>query len=225
MLVGKGCIRILSLYNRKVRRHSSFCNKGVIMYIVAGLGNPGKEYENTRHNIGFMVIDAAAGIYNINLTEKKHRAIIGKGIIGGQKVILVKPQTFMNLSGESIREVIDYYKIDERAELIVISDDISLDVGAVRIRKRGSAGGHNGLKNIILNLGHDEFQRIRVGVGEKPAEYDLINYVLGRFSVEDGKIISESVKEAAEAIEVMITEGADKAMNKFNKKKREEHDE
>lgn len=189
------------------------------MYIIAGLGNPGREYENTRHNTGFMVIDEAAGKYNISVTEKKHKALIGKGFIGGRKVILVKPQTFMNLSGESIREVIDYYKIDEKAELIIISDDISLEAGAIRIRKKGSAGGHNGLKNIILHLGHDEFQRIRMGVGEKPPEYELIDYVLGRFGEEDSKLMAESVKEAAKAIEVMITEGPDAAMNRFNKRK------
>lgn len=190
------------------------------MYIVAGLGNPGKKYENTRHNIGFMVIDEAAEKYDIRFTEKKHKAVIGKGMIGGEKVILVKPQTFMNLSGESIREIIDYYKIEDQTELIVISDDISLDVGAIRIRKKGSAGGHNGLKNIILHLGHDEFQRIRVGVGNKPAEYDLIDYVLGNFDKEEQKLLTESISEAAEAIGVMIKDGPDVAMNQFNKKKK-----
>ena len=188
------------------------------MYIIAGLGNPGRKYDNTRHNIGFMVIDAAAEKYNIAVTEKKHKALIGKGIIGGEKVLLVKPQTFMNLSGESIREVIDYYKIEEKTELIVISDDISLDVGTLRIRKKGSAGGHNGLKNIILHLGHDEFRRIKIGVGEKPVEYDLVDYVLGHFGKEDSELIEESVKKAAEAIEKMITDGPDAAMNQFNKK-------
>ena len=188
------------------------------MYIIAGLGNPGGKYDNTRHNIGFMVIDAAAEKYHIAVTEKKHKALIGKGVIGGEKVILVKPQTFMNLSGESIREVIDYYKIEEKTELIVISDDISLDVGTLRIRKKGSAGGHNGLKNIILHLGHDEFRRIKIGVGEKPADYDLIDYVLGHFGKEDSELIEESVKRAAEAIEKIITDGPDAAMNQFNKK-------
>ncbi|MDE7339855.1 MAG: aminoacyl-tRNA hydrolase [Lachnospiraceae bacterium] len=188
------------------------------MYVIAGLGNPGAKYENTRHNIGFMVIDALAGKNGISVTEKKHKAHIGKGIIGGEKVILAKPQTFMNLSGESIREIIDYYKVEEKTELIVISDDISLGVGALRIRKKGSAGGHNGLKNIILHLGHDEFQRIRLGVGEKPFGYDLADYVLGHFQEEDRVLIAESVKQAAEAVEVMIAEGADKAMNQFNKK-------
>lgn len=188
------------------------------MYVIAGLGNPGAKYVNTRHNIGFMVVDELAGKSGISVTEKKHKALVGKGIVSGEKVLLVKPQTFMNLSGESIREIIDYYKIEEKSELIVISDDISLGVGALRIRKKGSAGGHNGLKNIILHLGHDEFQRIRLGVGEKPSDYDLADYVLGHFQEEDRALIAESVKQAAEAVEVMITEGADKAMNQFNKK-------
>lgn len=188
------------------------------MYLIVGLGNPGKKYENTRHNIGFMVIDKIAEKNKISVAEKKHKAVIGKGIVGGEKAILVKPQTFMNLSGESVREVIDYYKIEEKAQLIVISDDISLAVGTVRIRKKGSAGGHNGLKNIILHLGHDEFQRIRIGVGENPSGGDLIDYVLGRFNKEDSEMIAESVERAAAAAEVMITDGADAAMNQFNKK-------
>lgn len=188
------------------------------MYVIAGLGNPGTKYENTRHNIGFMVIDAVAEKNHISVTEKKHRALIGKGMIGGERALLVKPQTFMNLSGESIREIIDYYKIEEKTELIVISDDISLPPGALRIRKKGSAGGHNGLKNIILHLGHDEFQRIRLGVGEKPSGYDLADYVLGHFNEEDRALIRESVEQAAEAVEVMMVEGADRAMNRFNKK-------
>ncbi|MBO5208546.1 MAG: aminoacyl-tRNA hydrolase [Lachnospiraceae bacterium] len=188
------------------------------MYIIVGLGNPGKDYENTRHNVGFMVIDEAAKKYNISVNEKKHKAIIGKGLIAGQKVILVKPQTFMNLSGESVRDIIDYYKIDETTELIVISDDISLDVGQLRVRKKGSAGGHNGLKNIILHLGHDEFRRIRMGVGEKPSGYDLADYVLGHFPKEEKEQIAESVKKAVEALEVIMTNGPDAAMNQFNKK-------
>lgn len=188
------------------------------MYIIVGLGNPGKDYDNTRHNVGFMVIDEAAEKYHISVNEKKHKAIIGKGFIAGQKVILVKPQTFMNLSGESVRDIIDYYKIDEKTELIVISDDISLDVGALRVRKKGSAGGHNGLKNIILHLGHDEFRRIRMGVGEKPSGYDLADYVLGHFSKDEKAQIEESVKKAVDALEVIITDGPDAAMNQFNKK-------
>ena len=188
------------------------------MYIIAGLGNPDRQYRNTRHNIGFDVIDLIADQNNITIGERKHKALIGKGFVGGQKVVLIKPQTYMNLSGESVREVIDFYKIDERSELIVISDDISLEVGQIRIRKKGRAGGHNGLKNIILHLGHDEFQRIKMGVGQKPEGYDLADYVLGHFSKEEREIMDESAKYAAEAVTVMMTEGADAAMNRYNRK-------
>lgn len=138
------------------------------MFIIAGLGNPTKQYEGTRHNVGFEVIDRISEKYNIDVDAKKHRALIGKGIIQGQKVILAKPQTYMNLSGESVRSLLDYYKVDEEHELIVIYDDISLDVGQLRIRAKGSAGGHNGMKNIIAHLGSQVFPRIKVGVGEKP---------------------------------------------------------
>lgn len=189
------------------------------MYIIVGLGNPKKEYDNTRHNIGFDVIDALAEDNRIGMTEKKHKAIIGKGIIAGQKVILVKPQTYMNLSGESVRELIDYYKVDETEELIVISDDISLDVGQLRIRKKGSAGGHNGLKNIIMHLGHDTFQRVKMGVGEKPKHFDLADYVLGHFSKEERSVMNDSIKDACKAIEMMINDDVDGAMNIYNKKK------
>lgn len=191
------------------------------MYIIAGLGNPGIKYKNTRHNAGFMVIDALAEKYHISVKEKKFRAVIGSGAIEGEKVILVKPHTFMNLSGECVQEIINYYKIEEKTNLIIISDDINLDVGAIRIRKKGSAGGHNGLKNIILHLGHDEFNRIRVGVGAKPPEYDLVKYVLEHFDKEERKQMEESARRAAEAAAVMITDGPDAAMNQFNKKERE----
>ena len=157
------------------------------MYIIVGLGNPGKEYGGTRHNIGFDVIELLAGQENISVAEKKHKALIGKGVVAGQRCILAKPQTFMNLSGESVRALLDYYKADEKEELIVISDDVSLDVGQIRIRKKGSAGGHNGLKNIIAMLGHDTFIRVKMGVGEKPRGWDLADYVLGRFSGPERK--------------------------------------
>lgn len=199
-------------------RKTATLGKEVIMYIIVGLGNPDRQYQNTRHNIGFDVIDAIADKNHITVGERKHRALIGKGFVGGQKVVLVKPQTYMNLSGESVREVIDFYKVDEKSELIVISDDVSLDVGQIRIRKRGSAGGHNGLKNIILHLGHDEFHRVRMGVGEKPQGYDLVDYVLGHFPKEEREIMDESAKRAADAVEMMITDGADAAMNRYNKK-------
>lgn len=189
------------------------------MYIIAGLGNPGKQYEETRHNIGWQVIDELAGKYNIRVTESKFKGLIGKGMIGGEKVVLVKPLTFMNLSGECIREVTNFYKIDETSQLIVVADDISLDVGQIRMRKKGSAGGHNGLKNIIAHLGHDNFMRIKMGVGDKPAGYNLADYVLGHFSKEEEKILAESKKTAVLAIETIMSDGIDKAMNLYNTKK------
>ncbi len=188
------------------------------MYIIVGLGNPGKEYINTRHNIGFDVIDKLAEQENISVLEKKHKAIIGKGYLAGQKCILAKPQTFMNLSGESVRELVDYYKVDEKDELIVISDDISLDVGQLRIRKKGSAGGHNGLKNIISHLGHDTFMRVKMGVGEKPKGYDLADYVLGHFTGQERTVMDEAAGRAADAIRMIITEDVDAAMNEYNRK-------
>lgn len=192
------------------------------MYIIVGLGNPGREYQNTRHNIGFQVIDAIAEKNNISVKEKKYKALIGKGVVAGQKVLLVKPQTYMNLSGESVREVIDYYKIDEKEELIVISDDISLDVGQIRIRKKGSAGGHNGLKNIILHLGHDQFERIKMGVGEKPQGYDLADYVLGHFTQMEQEILQDSIARAVQAVGTIMTDGVDQAMNRYNQKNKAE---
>lgn len=189
------------------------------MYIIVGLGNPGREYQNTRHNIGYDVIDRLAEAERISVLEKKHKAVIGKGCVAGQKCVLAKPVTYMNLSGESVRELIDYYKVDETAELIVISDDISLNVGQLRVRKKGSAGGHNGLKSIIAHLGHDGFIRVKMGVGEKPGGWDLADYVLGHFSKEERGMMDEACDRAAEAIRTIITDGADKAMNSFNSKK------
>ena len=188
------------------------------MFIIAGLGNPTREYEGTRHNVGFDVIDRLAARYNIDVDVKKHRALIGKGMIAGQKVILAKPQTYMNLSGESVRSLVDYFKIDEEQELIVIYDDISLDVGQLRIRKKGSAGGHNGIKNIIAHLGHSVFPRIKVGVGEKPKEYDLADYVLGHFTKEEQEVMEEGYRKASEAVEMMVSGEMDAAMNEYNKK-------
>lgn len=186
------------------------------MYIIVGLGNPGSKYNNTRHNAGFCAIDKLAEANHISVTEDKFKALIGKGIIGGEKVVLVKPQTFMNLSGESVRLVVDYFKVDEKAELIVLYDDISLAPGQLRIRKKGSAGGHNGIKNIILHLGHETFPRVKIGVGEKPAGYDLADYVLGHFNGDEKKIMDESFENAAKAVEMILSDGPDKAMNKFN---------
>lgn len=188
------------------------------MYIIVGLGNPGKEYQNTRHNIGFDVIDKLAEEEGVSVLEKKHKAIIGKGYVGGQKCVLAKPQTFMNLSGESVRALIDYYKVDERSELILVSDDISLDVGQIRVRKKGSAGGHNGLKNIISHLGHGDFMRVKMGVGEKPKGWDLADYVLGRFSGPERRVMDEAALQAVEAIRMMVAGEVDAAMNQYNTK-------
>lgn len=189
------------------------------MVIIAGLGNPTREYENTRHNVGFMAVDALADKYNIGVTDCKHRALVGKGMIGGTKVVLVKPLTYMNLSGEAIRAVADYYKVDAASELIVIYDDISLDVGQLRIRKKGSAGGHNGIKNIIANLGDDTFLRIKIGVGGKPKGYDLVDYVLGHFGKEELEVMAESMEKVDGAVNLMLGGEVDMAMNKYNVKK------
>ena len=185
------------------------------MYMIAGLGNPGKEYNNTRHNIGFAFIDALAQEYDINVMDVKLKALTGKGMIGGQKVLLVKPLTFMNLSGESIRPLADYYKVDPESELIVVSDDITLSPGGIRIRKKGSAGGHNGLKNIIGQLGTENFKRIRIGVGEKPKGYDLADYVLGHFSKEEQPLMQEGITKAKEALNLILAGNMDQAMNEY----------
>lgn len=185
------------------------------MYIIAGLGNPGSEYELTRHNIGFRVIDELAEEYNISISEKKHKGLIGKGVIEGQKVVLVKPQTFMNLSGECVREVMDYYK-ESVEHFIVVYDDISLDVGKLRVRPKGSAGGHNGIKNIIAQLGTEKFARVKFGVGDKPKGGDLVNHVLGRFTKDDEELAKSHFKTAAAAIVTIMNEGCEAAMNKYN---------
>ena len=187
------------------------------MIVIAGLGNPEKKYFGTRHNIGFDVIDALSDKYNIELTETKFKAAYGKGRIGNERVILVKPLTYMNLSGEAIRPLCDYFKVDTTSDLIVISDDVELDEGNIRVRPKGSAGGHNGLKNIIKLLGHDEFSRVRVGVGKKPKEYDMVNWVLGHF--EAAVLIKEGKERAVAAIEEIIENGVDSAMNKYNGKR------
>ena len=186
------------------------------MYLIVGLGNPTAKYEKTRHNAGFDVIDAIADKYGIELNLRKGKAFCGTGYIEGQKVMLAKPQTYMNLSGESIRELVDFYKIDETSELIIIYDDISLNPGQLRIRLKGSAGGHNGIKSIIQHLGCQEFLRIKVGVGEKPVGYDLADYVLGHFSKEDRGLVDDALKRVAGAVELMVQGEVDQAMNQFN---------
>ena len=187
------------------------------MFLIVGLGNPGRQYEHTRHNAGFDVMDALAEKYNISISESGHKALFGKGMIGGQKVILAKPQTFMNLSGESLRPIMDFYKL-EPEDFIIIHDDIDLDVGRLRIRRKGSAGGHNGLKSIISHLGSMDFPRVKIGVGEKPKGYDLADYVLGHFTGDDKYEIENAKKRAADAAVMMICGDAEKAMNEFNRK-------
>lgn len=188
------------------------------MYIIVGLGNPTSQYARTRHNVGFDAIDVLAEKYGISVENKKYKSLYGKGIIAGEKVILAKPQTYMNLSGESVKELIDYFKIDEKEELIVIYDDISLEPGQIRLRSKGSAGGHNGIKNIIAHLGGQEFKRIKIGVGEKPAGWDLADYVLGRFPKEERKLIDHALDRAAEAAVMIMTQGIEAAMNAYNRK-------
>lgn len=186
------------------------------MYLIVGLGNPGRDYVGTRHNIGFEAADAICTKYDIKLTKEKFRAVYGDGFIGGEKVIVAKPQTYMNLSGESVRELADWYKLDDE-NIIVIYDDLSLPVGKLRIREKGSAGGHNGIKNIIYQLQTDVFPRIKIGIGApQHSEYDIKDYVLGRFSKEDTEVLIKSVIRAAEAVEEIIVCGAKSAMNKFN---------
>ncbi len=192
-----------------------------IMYIIAGLGNPDRRYENTRHNVGFDVIDALAAKYNISMNERKHKAICGRGLVAGVRVLLVKPQTYMNLSGESIADILHFYKLDPAEDLIVIFDDISLKPGNIRIRTKGSAGGHNGIKSIIARTGSSEFSRIKVGVGEKPEGWDLADHVLGRFSKEERECVEEAIKDAVSAAEYMVCDETNRAMNEFNAKKRE----
>ena len=185
------------------------------MKLIVGLGNPGAKYAGTRHNAGFSVIDELAKRHNIKVDTVKHKALIGKGVINGEKVILAMPQTFMNLSGESVRAIMDFYKLTVD-DLIVVYDDIDLDVGKIRIREKGSAGGHNGMKNIILHSGSQDFVRVRVGVGKKPEHMDLADHVLSRFSREDLPFMRESCGKACDALEVILSDGAVAAMNRYN---------
>ena len=191
------------------------------MYLIAGLGNPGKQYERTRHNMGFDTIDELVDRHRIPGSGMQHKAMYGKGMIAGEKVILAKPLTYMNLSGDSVREFINYYKMDPETELIVIYDDIDLEPGQIRIRKKGSAGGHNGMKSIISQIGTQNFYRVKVGVGAKPVGWDLADYVLGRYSTKEREEVDKAIEEAADAVEVILGEGIDAAMNKYNAKKKQ----
>ena len=189
------------------------------MYLIVGLGNPTAKYAKTRHNAGFDVIDAIADKYGIELNLRKGNAFCGTGYIEGQKVMLAKPQTFMNLSGDSVSALVNFYKLDPTQELIVVFDDISLAPGNLRIRKKGSAGGHNGIKDIMAKTGTDQFERVKVGVGEKPAGWDLADHVLGRVSPEDREKFEDAVKDAVDAVSLMVQDRTDEAMNLYNRKK------
>ena len=185
-------------------------------WLIVGLGNPGDKYENTRHNVGFMTVDILAERLRIPVQKLKYKALTNTAELGGQKVLLMKPVTYMNLSGEAVRQAADFYKIHPE-RVLVISDDVSLPVGKLRIRTGGSAGGHNGLKNIIAQLGSDRFPRVKIGVGEKPhPDYDMADWVLGKFAGEDLKTIAQAIQRAGKAAECYIHDGPDRAMNRFN---------
>lgn len=195
-----------------------FFNKksGGVDWLLVCLGNPGDQYENTRHNVGFMVADELAERHNIPVQRLKFRALTNTVTVGDRKVLLMKPVTYMNLSGEAVHEAAAFYKIPPE-HILVISDEVALAPGKLRVRRSGSAGGHNGLKNIIAHLGTDQFPRIRLGVGQKPhPDYDMADWVLGKFQGEDKKAVEAAVKKAADAAECLIREGVDKAMNQYN---------
>lgn len=183
------------------------------MFLIVGLGNPGKEYDNTRHNIGFETIDYISNKYNIEINRKKFKGVCGEGFINNTKVILLKPSTYMNLSGESVAEAVKFYKL-EKEEVIIIYDDISLEVGRLRIREKGSAGGHNGIKSIISHLASDVFPRIKIGVGQPKG--GLVSHVLGKFNKEEIEVLKEVVEAVSVGVETIIKDSAKEAMNKLN---------
>lgn len=189
------------------------------MYIIAGLGNPTAKYQHTRHNVGFDALDLFAEKHGIAVDERKHQALCGSGTIDGEKVLLMKPQTFMNLSGESIGAAVRFYKLDPATQLLVLYDDIELAPGCLRIREKGSAGGHNGMKNIIAQVGTEQFARIRIGIGQKPPGWDLADYVLGHFSKEERTEVEQAMADASAAIEWILKGKIGEAMNRYNRKK------
>jgi len=192
-------------------------SKGQEFYCIVGLGNPGRQYEETKHNVGFKVIDRLAEKYDIKVDKFKNKAFVGDGTIRNKRVLLVKPQTFMNLSGESVREIVNFYKIPQE-RFVVIFDDTSLPCGSVRIREKGSHGGHNGIRNIIDQMGTDQFYRIKVGIGEKPSGWDLADYVLGKFNEDDLPAMDEGMDKAVKGVELMLSRGIAEAANRVNQK-------
>lgn len=186
------------------------------LYIIAGLGNPGNRYDNTRHNVGFETVDFISQKYSIPLNKLKFKSLYGDGNIGGKRVLLVKPQTFMNLSGEALRDIMDWYKLPI-GRLVVIYDDIDLEMGKIRVRGKGSSGTHNGMKSIIYQLQNDGFPRVRIGIGRPPQGWDLADYVLSKFGPDSRKIMDESIEKACGAVVKFITEDLNSAMNIYNK--------
>ena len=193
-----------------------FFKRGKIEYIIAGLGNPGSKYAKTRHNAGFMAVDLLAKNEGFELKKAKFHALIADEYISGKRCLVMKPQTMMNLSGEAILEAANYYNIPDE-NIIIIYDDVSLDVGTIRVRRKGSAGGHNGIKSIISCLGSEDFPRVKIGVGKKPtADYDMVSWVLGEIPKEKQEEYSASIKDALGATEEIISSGVDSAMNKYS---------
>lgn len=186
------------------------------MYIVVGLGNPGLEYEKTRHNVGYMSATFIADDNGIALRNEERKAIVGKGVISGAKSMIALPITYMNLSGDAVVSLVNFYKIDVTSELIIIYDDIDLETGKLRIRKKGSAGTHNGMKDIIKKLGTNEFIRVRVGVGHKPDGWNLADFVLSKFNKDEVPTMEMAVRDVNDAVKFIISDGADAAMNKYN---------
>jgi len=191
------------------------------MFLIVGLGNPERKYSGTRHNVGFEAIDAISEKFGIEVNQKEHKGLVGKGIINGHKVMLVKPQTYMNLSGQCVFEMCQYYQVDPESELLVISDDVSLSTGNIRVRKKGSAGGHNGLKNIIALCDTNAFARVRVGVGECE-NGDMVAHVLGHYSAEDREKVDKSFEKVIGAVELFLENDLDSAMNRYNVKEKVE---
>ena len=193
-----------------------FKKPGGVSWLIVFLGNPGPRYEMTRHNAGFMAADAMAKEKNVNINKARFKALTATCDIGGESVLLMKPQTFMNLSGDAVAQAAKFYKIPPE-HVIVVSDEISLPIGKLRIRTKGSAGGHNGLKDIIAKLGTDAFPRIRIGVGAPPhPDYDMADWVLSSFKNQDAEDMLAAAERAAQAVQCYITQGADRAMNRFN---------
>ena len=186
------------------------------MFIIAGLGNPTAKYAHSRHNVGFDTIDLLAEKYQIKMGRSLFRAQVGKGMIAGKKVLLVKPQTFMNLSGTALRPLVRFYKADPAKDLVVIYDDADLDVGRLRVRAKGSAGSHNGMKNIVEQLSTTEFARVRIGIGRRPEQTDMVDYVLSAFPPEERREVEGAMERAAEAAVTILEKGCDAAMNQFN---------